>query len=65
MKLEEKKEKVAKKMKQFKHSLKRENISYGELAEMQHPKYRKHLMKDAGMAEAAGIPESEFRKYQK
>lgn len=42
----------------------KERVSYGELAELQG--HKKHILRsgDARMAEAAGISESEFNRYQ-
>lgn len=70
-----KKKEMAKKMKSsggvksrlehIRGELRKERISYGEIAELGHKKYRKHLMNDPELAEAAGIPEEEFRKHQK
>lgn len=51
-----------KRLESIRKSIRKENVSYGELAELQ--SHKKHLYNDPELAEAAGIPESEFRKHQ-
>ena len=65
MKTTAKSKALSKELGGFRKSLKNENISYGELAKLGHPKYKKHLYKDVRLAEASGMSESEFRKHQK
>ncbi len=52
-------------LEQIRKSLRKENISYGEIAELGN--HKKHLIKsgDTELAEAAGIPEHVFNRRQK
>jgi hypothetical protein len=54
-----------KKLEGFRKSLRHENISYGELAELGSKKYKKHLYNDPELAEASGMSEDEFRNHKK
>jgi len=62
-KMPKKKPSVKSRLNYLRGQLNKERISYGELAELQ--KHKKHLYNDPQLAEAAGIPESEFMKHQK
>lgn len=55
---------VEQRLNELRQAIDNENISYGELAELQNYKPEILEMGDARLAEVAGIPEEEFRAYQ-
>ena len=54
---------VSQRLNELRQAIDNENISYGELAELQNYKPEILEMGDARLAEAAGIPEEEFMNY--
>ena len=60
-----KKKGIHKELAGFRKSVKKENNSYGELAQLGSKKYKKHLYNDPQLAEASGMSEEEYRKHSK
>lgn len=63
--LRKKKNPIHTKLEGFRKALRKENIFYGELAELGSKKYKKHLYNDPELAEASGMSEEEFNRHRK
>lgn len=60
-----KKNNVKSRLNHLRGELRKERISYGELAELGSKKYRSHLYEDPELAEASGMSEEEFNRHRK